>query len=55
MNQFLKPYTGAYSEPCETSKMVPFAKIVNSYVPLTVFTKCSILDGWQDSEYASGV
>lgn len=31
-----------------------FAKIVKGY-QLTIFTKCSILDIWQDSEHASGL
>ena len=30
-----------------------FAKIVNDFYTLTVFTKRSILDIWQVSEYAS--
>ena len=30
-----------------------FAKIVNGCKPLTIFTKSSILDGWQGSENAS--
>ena len=40
-----------YLEPCHTSKMDRFAKIVNSYKPLTIFAKRSILDIWQGSEY----
>ena len=31
------------SEPCQTSKMEHFAKIVNNFLPLTIFAKCSIL------------
>ena len=27
--------------------------MINGYKLLTIFTKCSILDGWQGSEYAS--
>ena len=42
-----------YPEPFETSKMECFAKIVNEFYTLTVFTKRSILDIWQGSEYAS--
>ena len=42
-----------YLEPCETSKMAYFAKIVNSFQPLTIFTKHSILDVSQGSEYSS--
>ena len=43
----------AYSEPCQTSKMERFAKIINSFQPLTTFAKRSILDVWQGSEFAS--
>ena len=46
--------TEAYSEPCQTSKIESFAKIVNGFMPLTIFAKRSILDVWQGSEYASG-
>ena len=42
----------AYSEPCQTLKMVFFAKIVNDCKSLTIF-KCFIWDAWQGSEYAS--
>ena len=35
--------TERYSEPCQTCKMDHFAKIVNGFQPLTVFTKCSFL------------
>ena len=28
----------------QTSKMKPFVKVVNSLIPLTIFTKSSILD-----------
>ena len=41
----------AHSEPFETTKIERFAKIFDSYRPLTVFTKRSILDLWQ--AYAS--
>ena len=34
----------AYSEPCQTSKMNYFAKIVNGFQPLTNIAKLSILD-----------
>ena len=44
---------GAYSEHCQTSKMERSAKITNSFLPLTVFAKRSVLDVWQDSEYAT--
>ena len=33
-----------YLEPIQTSKMEFFVKIVNSLMPLTILTKCSILD-----------
>ena len=42
------------SEPCQTSKMESFAKMVNSYWNLlTIFIKHSVLDASQSSEYAS--
>ena len=34
----------AYSKPCQTSKVECFAKIVNGFHRLTVFTKRSNLD-----------
>ena len=43
----------AYSEPCQTSKMKPCAKIVTSSQVLTIVTKSSISDVWQGSKYAS--
>ena len=47
------PYRAdVYSGPCQTSKMELFAKIVNSFLPLTIFKKRFVLDGWQGSEYA---
>ena len=45
----------AYSEPCKTCKMECFAKIVNGFQSLIIFAKCSNLDVWQGSEYASEV
>ena len=45
--------TQAYSEPCQTSKIERFAKIVNVFQPLTTFAKRTILDVWQGSEYPS--
>ena len=36
-----------------SNKMELFAKIVNGFYPLTILTEHSILDVWQDSEYAS--
>ena len=47
-------YTGAYSEPCQASKMGRFAKTVNGHQPLTIFAKRSLLDVSLSSEYASG-
>ena len=41
----------AYSDPCQTSKIERFAKIVNDWKPLTIFAKHSILDAWQGSVY----
>ena len=43
----------AYSEPCQTSKMERFEKIVNSFHLLTVFAKRFIVDVWQSFKYAS--
>ena len=43
----------ACSEPCQISKVEYFAKIINGFYPSTVFTKCSDLDVWQVSKYAS--
>ena len=43
----------AYSEPCQTSILVLFVKIVNRWLSLTVFAKSSILDILQGSEYVS--
>ena len=55
--QFLCNYSAeqlseVYSDSCQISKMKRFAKIFNSFEPLTIFTKHSILDIWQVSEYA---
>ena len=41
-----------YSEPCQTSKMEYFAKIVYSLQVLIIFAKCTILYAWQGSEYS---
>ena len=40
----LNTFTEVYSEPCQTSKMDTFAKIVNGLKPLIVFVKNSILN-----------
>ena len=37
---------------CQESITKRFAKTINSFYPLTIFAKCSILDVWQSSEYA---
>ena len=49
----LEGFSEAYSERCQTSKMEVFTKIVSSFLLLTIFTKSSILDVWQDFEQAS--
>ena len=41
-------------EPCQTLGMKFSEKIVNSFKPLTIFIKSSILDVWRGSKYASG-
>ena len=41
-----------YSEPCQTSKIEHFVKIVNDFQPLSIFAKRSILDIWEGCEYA---
>ena len=41
-----------YSEPCEISKMVLFAKIARGIHSLTTFAKSSSFNVWQSSEYA---
>ena len=42
----------SYSEPCKTSDVELFAKLVNSLKPLIFFTKTSVLHVYKDSEYA---
>ena len=49
------PTSGAYLEPYQTSKMELFAKTANAWKQLIIFAKCSILDVWQGSEYASAL
>ena len=44
-----------YPGPYETSKMKCSVKIVNSFQPLSIFLKLSILDVCQRSEYASAL
>ena len=43
----------AYLEPCQTSRMEPFTKIIKSFPLLAIFTESCILDVLQGSEYAS--
>ena len=45
----------ASSEPCEISRMKLFVKLFNSYTPLTIFIKGSILAVWQSSKYGSAL
>ena len=52
-NYYAEQLLEVYSDSCQISKMKRFAKIINSFKPLTIFTKHSILDIWQGSEYAS--
>ena len=40
----------AYAEPCQTSKMAIFAKLVNALLALLIFAECRM-----DSEYAFAV
>ena len=42
------------SEPSQTSKMDFFEKIINSWKPLTIFAKSTILEVWLSSAYVSG-
>ena len=49
----MKGLTKVYSEGCQPSKVEFFGDVVNSFQPLTIFAKRSILDVWQGSEYAS--
>ena len=44
----------AYSQPSQTSEMALFAKIINDFQPLTIFTESTILDVQLVSEYVSG-
>ena len=42
-----------YTEPCQTSKVERYAKIVNGWKTLNILAKSSILDVWRSCEYAS--
>ena len=48
-----RPEGELYSDPCQTSRIEVFAKIVYSLKLSTVFVKSSNLDVWQGSEYTS--
>ena len=48
-----KQHWDTYSGPCQTSKMVHFAAIINNWKLLPIFAKYSILNVWQGSEYTS--
>ena len=43
----------ACSKPCYTFKMELFTKIISGFQQWTIFSKRSILDIWQGSEYTS--
>ena len=45
--------TEVYLEPIQTSKIELFVKTVNSLMPLTILTNCSILDAWLGSKIAT--
>ena len=42
-----------HSEPSQTSKMEPFAEIINGWKPFTIFGKRSFSDVWMGFEYVS--
>ena len=50
---FMVYSTEVFSEFRQTSKIKLFAKIVNDWKSLTIFTKSFILDVWQGSENTS--
>ena len=47
--------TETYSEPCQTSKMECFEKIVNDFQLLIIFEKCLILDVGHGSKPVSAL
>ena len=49
----LEANSETYPGPCQTSKMEVFTNLINGFSFLIVFAKISILDVWQDSEFAS--
>ena len=44
LNAFSYSTLEVYLDPCQTSKMKYFVKIVNGFYPLTILSKSSILD-----------
>ena len=52
MNEWMNEWMNE-KEPCQTSNMERFAKIVNGSKPVTIFAKRSSSDASQGSEYAS--
>ena len=53
MRELNSSQSETYSEPCQTSRMRNFGKIVNGLKSVTVFSKIIILDLWQGSGYTS--
>ena len=49
----LSSLSETYLEPCLTSKMRPFAKMINGFQPSNIFAKSSSLDVWLGCEYAT--
>ena len=49
----LKSVPEAELERSQTCKMALFAKVVNGFHQLNIFTKSPILDAWLSSEYTS--
>ena len=50
---FMVNWKEAFSEPCKTSEVKLFAKLVSNWKPLIFLPKTSALDVWKVSEYAS--
>ena len=55
VNSSKKLTSQTYPETCQTSEMKRFVKIVNSFMPLTLFAKCSTLDVWHGCKHASAL
>ena len=51
--KFIISLTEVYSEPCQTSNMKRYTKLVIGIQPLTIFAKHMVLDIWLGSEYTS--